>query len=108
MSTVTTLFNPPFLKSDIELSKAPRPLVEGGGVLFAGAWAAAGGGGALGGWGGGGAAGADMIMERIKESFSISLFYRLALLPISSSPLSQYIIIIIIMINITLNIKKSF
>lgn len=48
------------MKSEIELRRAPRPWLDGGGVLFAGAWVVAGGGGALGAWGGGGAAGAEM------------------------------------------------
>lgn len=56
LSLVSVFFKPPFLKSQMELSSAPRSADFGGGdVFWAGAWE--GGGGARGAeaWGGGGA-----------------------------------------------------
>lgn len=54
LSFVSAFFKPPFLKSQMEFSNAPRSDDFGGGDVFlAGAWEGGGGGGA-GAWGGGG------------------------------------------------------
>ena len=55
LSFVSVFFNAPFLKSLMELSKAPRSVVLGGNdVFWTGAWEGGGVGGGAGAWEGGG------------------------------------------------------
>ena len=63
LSTVTAFFKPPFLKPDIELSRAPLPDDEtgGGGAAAGGGGGAPGGGGAIGGGRPGAGGGGGML-----------------------------------------------